>query len=105
MKKIFRKFITSIAIILYFILLVPAALAAGIGDVVTDVSSNLVSPAYDFGTEDVTGLNIKMHMASGKYGSGIGALSVVGPVDSNGMKALLTRVVDVAGQTGVKTTP
>ena len=105
MIKILRKFKTSIALILYFILLVPTAFAAGIGDVVTDVSNNLVTPAYDFGTEDVTGLNIQMHMASGKYGSGIGALSVVGPVDSNGMKALLTRVVDVAGQTGVKTTP
>ena len=59
MIKILRKFKTSIALILYFILLVPTAFAAGIGDVVTDVSNNLVTPAYDFGTEDVTGLNKK----------------------------------------------
>jgi len=81
------------------------AMAAGIGDVVTEVAVNLGSPKFDFGTEDVTGLNIKMHLAMGDLGAGYGALSVVGPVDPAGMKALLARVVDVAGQTGVKTTP
>lgn len=82
-----------------------SAVAGSIGDVVTEVANrHLQSIDFNFGTEDVTGLNIKMHLAEGMLGEGKVFLAIVGPTDAEGIKAIMNRVANVAGGTGVKTT-
>ncbi len=92
--------------LLFIIAFSPAvALAGGVGDVVTTVAnSNLQSPDFEFGSEDQTGYNFKMHLAYGGIGNGFGGVTVLGPVDSSGMKILLDHVDGEAQHTSIQTT-
>ncbi len=66
------------------------AAAGGTGDVVTQVANaNYSSPEFDFGTDPVTGLGIKMHAGYGGYKNGYGGVTVLGPTDAAGMQTML----------------
>ncbi|MEL7597622.1 MAG: hypothetical protein AAGU01_05400, partial [Clostridiaceae bacterium] len=96
----------SIMALMFMVFCFPSTVkAASIGDVVTEVANNnMSSPEFDFGTEDVTGLNLKAHMARGDYANGESMIAVVGPIDESQMKTIIEHIAEVAGSTGVKTT-
>jgi len=109
-KRIRKSFISAIALSIIFMLLMAArfpgtALAGGIGDVVTKVANaNFSSAQFDFGTENSTGLNIKMHLGGGNIGNGYGGVTVLGPADASGMQAMLNYVDGQANHTSIQTT-
>jgi hypothetical protein len=92
--------------LLFFIVFLPViALAGSVGDVVTSgANSNLASPDFEFGNEEQTGNNYKMHLAYGGMENGYGGVTVLGPVDSSGMKNLLVYVDGEAQHTSIQTT-
>lgn len=88
-----------------WIILPGMAWAGGIGDVVTVVSKNFSNTEFEFGNEDRTGMNIKMHAAWGDIAGGYGAVTVLGPIAS-GQNSKLIQAVDLAaGSVGVKSIP
>ena len=107
-KRIKKSLGVVITLALFFMLLTislpGAALASEVEDVVTQVGrANYSDPEFDFSFEDETGLRIDMSLAAGYYGNGYGALTVLGPVDSRGMQALLSYVDTQTSHTSIDT--
>lgn len=103
-----RVFLTAaiLSIILPLLVLLPGiAWAAGIGDVITSVSGHFSQAEFNFGTEERTGLNIKLHAAYGGIAGGLGAVSVVGPMAPDQNPTVIKAVDLAAGSTGSKSVP
>lgn len=105
-KKVVKTISAAIALFLSLGIFVPGiASAAGIGDVVTGVSGNFAGAEFNFGTEERTGLNIKLHAAYGGIAGGIGAVSVLGPMAPDQNPVVIKAVDLAAGSTGSKSLP
>ncbi|NPV91274.1 MAG: hypothetical protein HPY50_10945 [Firmicutes bacterium] len=109
-KRLKKFFLPMMALTAAVVMLAAAffpgtALAGNIGDVVTEVAkANYSSPEFDFGSEDATGLNIKLHAGYGNLSKGYGGVSVLGPTDAAGMKAMLQYIDGEANHTSIQTT-
>ena len=79
------------------------ALASNISDVITGVSTNISNPEYQFGSQNINGMNINLNASMGKYGNGDCSIAVVGPADSSQILGLLDYVAKQAGSDGTKT--
>lgn len=104
-KKTLLPFITAVLFLMLCVAGVPqTAVAAGIGDVVTQVAkANYASPEFEFGAEKMTGLSIKMHAGYGGSGNGYGGVTVLGPADATGMQNMLKYVDSQTNHTNIHT--
>ncbi|MDD3852210.1 MAG: hypothetical protein PHD40_00980, partial [Syntrophomonadaceae bacterium] len=109
-KRLHNYFISIIALAAVFTLIMATVFcgivrAGGVGDVVTEVAnSNFTSANFDFGNEDKTGYNFKMHIGGGGFGQGVAGVSVLGPVKGSEINILLDYVDSVAQHTSIQTT-
>ncbi|MEA4924444.1 MAG: hypothetical protein VB084_03950 [Syntrophomonadaceae bacterium] len=108
-RRMQKPFLTVVTVAVILMLFMTAgfpgiARAGGIGDVVTAVANaNFSSTDFEFGNEDETGLNIKMHLGLGEFGNGYGGITVLGPTDAAGMKTMLNYVDGEANHTSIQT--
>ncbi|MGI6436234.1 MAG: hypothetical protein ACOX0F_12950 [Syntrophomonadaceae bacterium] len=82
-----------------------AALAAGVGDVVTQVSNaNLGSAEFEFGQEEATGYGFAIHAGMGDLGNGGCMLSVLGPVEADEIQIMIDYVDSISQVSYMQTT-
>ncbi len=103
-----RRLVVAVLTVFLFVIMQVSfspgiALASNISDVITDVSTNISNPEYQFGSQNVNGMNINLNASMGKYGNGDCSIAVVGPADSSQILSLLDYVAKQAGSDGTKT--
>jgi len=109
-KKIMKIGLTAVFAGWFALLFITAflpgtAMAGGVGDVVTEVAnSNFSSASFQFGNEEKTGYDFKMHIGGGGFGEGVAGVSVLGPVKGSEINILLDYVDSVAQHTSIQTT-
>jgi len=81
------------------------ALAASVGDVVTQVSNaNFGSPEFNFGQESATGYGFPIHAGMGEFGSGGCMLSVLGPAQPDEIQIMMDYVDSISEISYMQTT-
>ncbi|MFY9402108.1 MAG: hypothetical protein WAQ07_01710, partial [Candidatus Omnitrophota bacterium] len=109
-KKIMKIGLTAVFAGWFALLFITAflpgtAMAGGVGDVVTEVAnSNFSSASFQFGNEEKTGYDFKMHIGGGGFGQGVAGVTVLGPVKGSEINILLDYVDSVAQHTSIQTT-
>jgi len=109
-NRLHKHFLSLFGLCLAFTLLLANAfagnaLAASIGDVVTQVSNdNLGSPEFTFGQESATGYGFAIHASMGDFGSGGCMLSVLGPAHPDEIKIMVDYVDSISQISYMQTT-
>ncbi|MGI6492852.1 MAG: hypothetical protein ACOX0T_10745 [Pelotomaculum sp.] len=107
-RRLHRHFLLCVALCLAFTLVMSFggnALAASVGDVVTQVSkANFSSTEFNFGQESATGYGFAIHAGMGNFGSGGCVLSVLGPARPDEIQIMIDYVDSVSHVSYLRTT-
>jgi hypothetical protein len=109
-RRLHRHFLLGVALCLAFTLVMAnalggIALAASVGDVVTQVSNaNFSSTEFNFGQESATGYGFAIHAGMGDFGSGGCMLSVLGPAQPDEIKIMIDYVDSISQVSYMQTT-
>ncbi|MEN3003149.1 hypothetical protein [Dehalobacterium formicoaceticum] len=109
-KRIDKHFLSLLALCLVFTLLMvnafpEKALAANVGDVVTQVTNdNLGSAEFNFGQEEATGYGFDIHAGMGDLGSGGCQLSVLGPAQQDEIQIMIDYIDSISQVSYMQTT-
>jgi len=109
-RRIHRHFLLGVVLCLAFTLVMANAfggnaLAASVGDVVTQVSNaNFGSPEFNFGQEEATGYGFAIHAGMGDFGSGGCMLSVLGPAQPDEIQIMIDYVDSISEISYMQTT-
>ena len=109
-RRLHRHFLLGLALCLVFTLVMAnsyagKALAASVGDVVTQVSNaNFTSTEFQFGQEEATGYGFTIHQGFGNFGSGGCQLSVLGPAQPDEIQIMINYVDSISQVSYMQTT-
>ena len=109
-RRLHRHFLLGLALCLVFTLVMAnsyagKALAASVGDVVTQVSNaNFTSTEFQFGQEEATGYGFTIHQGFGNFGSGGCQLSVLGPAQPDEIQIMINYVDSISEVSYMQTT-